>query len=290
MDKCGNWRFVKKVGLIFSLTLSMISASSLLAQGRRGQRGAGGSDPLPGGTAALHDLAYVTNGHMRQKLDLYLPKGNKKVPLIIFIHGGAFTRGDKKDQSPAPFLSDGYAFASLNYRLSQDAIFPAQIEDCKAAVRWLRLNAEKYRLDPDRFGAWGTSAGGHLVALLGTTGDTKIFDLGENLEFSSRIQAVADWFGPTDFLQMDAHKLPNKEKVVAANPITYIGPNAPPFLIAHGDADRLVPYQQSVLLEAALKAVEVPVTFYTVKGGGHGFRNDAADKLRTEFFAKYLKR
>ena len=312
MDRCGNWHFVKKVGLIFCLTLSMISVSSLLAQGRRGQRGAGGSDPLPGGTVALQDLAYVTNGHMHQKLDLYLPKGNKKVPLIIFIHGGAFTRGDKKDQNPAPFLSDGYAFASLNYRLSQDAIFPAQIEDCKAAIRWLRRNAEKYRLDPDRFGAWGTSAGGHLVALLGTTGDTKLFDVGENLEFSSRIQAVADWFGPTDFLQMDAHKLPNgmghdapgspesrliggaiqrnKEKVAAANPITYISPGAPPFLIAHGDADRLVPYQQSVLLAAALKAVEVPVTFYTVKGGGHGFRNAAADKLRTEFFAKYLKR
>jgi len=312
MYKSGNWRFVTKVGLIFCLAFSMISASALLAQGRRGQRAAAGSDSLPGGTVALHDLQYVTNGHVHQKLDLYLPKGNKKVPLIVFIHGGAFTRGDKKDQNPAPFLSDGYAFASLNYRLSQDAIFPAQIEDCKAAIRWLRRNAEKYRLDPDRFGAWGTSAGGHLVALLGTTGDTKLFDVGENLEFSSRIQAVADWFGPTDFLQMDAHKLPNgmghdapgspesrliggaiqrnKEKVAAANPITYISPGAPPFLIAHGDADRLVPYQQSVLLAAALKAVEVPVTFYTVKGGGHGFRNAAADKLRTEFFAKYLKR
>ena len=303
---------VKKAGLLVCLIVFMISVSALFAQGRRGSRGTrGGSDALPGGVVTYHDLDYVPQGHTRQKLDLYLPKGNKKVPLIVFIHGGAFTRGDKKDQNPAPFLSDGYAFASLNYRLSQDAIFPAQIEDCKAAVRWLRRNAEKYRLDPDRFGVWGTSAGGHLVALLGTTGDAKIFDVGENLEFSSRIQAVADWFGPTDFLQMDAHKGPNgmghdapgspesrliggaiqrnKEKVAAANPITYITPNDSPFLIAHGDADRLVPYQQSVILEGALKAAGVPVTFYTVKGGGHGFRNDTADKLRTEFFAKYLK-
>ena len=304
---------VNKAGRVLCLTLALlISLSDLSAQGRRGQRGArGGSGALPDGTVAHRDLAYVSNGHTLQKLDLYLPKGNKKVPLIIFIHGGAFTRGDKKDQDPAPFVSEGYAFASLNYRLSQDAIFPAQILDCKAAVRWLRANAEKYRLDPDRFGAWGTSAGGHLVVLLGTTGGTKIFDVGENLEFSSRIHAVADWFGPTDFLQMDAHKLSNgmghdapgspesrliggaiqrnKEKVAVANPITYITGSAPPFLIAHGDADRLVPYHQSVLLEAALKEAGVPVTFYTVKGGGHGFRNSTADKLRREFFAKHLK-
>jgi acetyl esterase/lipase len=253
----------------------------------------------------------VSGGHGLQKLDLYVLQAKKRVPLIIFVHGGGFSRGDKGDQNPAQFLSDGYAFAAVNYRLSDDAHFPAQIEDCKAAVRWLRSNAAKYNLDPDRFGAWGTSAGGHLVAMLGTTVDTTIFDVGQNLEVSSRVQAVADWFGPTDFLQMDAHKVPdgmghngagspesrliggalqlNREKATAANPITYITPNAPPFLIAHGDADRLVPHHQSVLLEAALKKAGVPVQFYTVKGGGHGFRNSTADKLRKEFFAKHLR-
>ena len=124
---------VKKAGLVLCLTLALItSLSALSAQGRRGQRGARGvSDALPGGTVAHRDLAYAPNGHTRQKLDLYLPKGNKTVPLIIFIHGGAFTRGDKRDQSPAPFVSDGYAFASLNYRLSQDAIFRRKLRIVK---------------------------------------------------------------------------------------------------------------------------------------------------------------
>jgi acetyl esterase/lipase len=266
---------------------------------------------LPRGATAHRDVAYVTNGHPLQKLDLYIPRTDKSVPVILFVHGGGFSRGDKYDQDPGPFLSDGYAFAAINYRLSGDAIFPAQIEDCKAAVRWLRAHAATYRLDPDRFGAWGTSAGGHLVAMLGTTGDTRIFDVGENLDFSSNVQAVADWFGPTDFLQMDAHRLPdgmghdgagspesrliggpiqrNRDKVARANPITYITPVDPPFLIAHGDQDRLVPIHQSQLLDAALKAAGVPVTFITVKGAGHGLRNEAADKKRKEFFARHLK-
>jgi acetyl esterase/lipase len=258
-----------------------------------------------------NDVSYVTNGHARQKLDLYIPKSKKKTPLIILIHGGGFRGGDADTMNPAPFLAEGFAAASINYRLSGDAVFPAQIEDCKAAVRWLRHNASKYNIDPDRFGVWGTSAGGHLAAMLGTTGETRIFDVGENLEVSSQVQAVADWFGPTDFLQMDAHRLStgmvhngggspesqliggplqqNKEKVAAANPITYITATAPPFLIAHGDSDPLVPHHQSELLEAALKKAGTPVTFYTVKGGGHGFRNATADEMRRKFFAKYLK-
>lgn len=133
ISNAGTGTMVKKAGRVLCFILAL--TLSLSAQGRRGQRGARGSDALPGGTVVNRDLAYVSNGHTLQKLDLYLPKGNRKIPLIIFIHGGAFTRGDKKDQDPAPFVSEGYAFASLNYRLSQDAIFPAQIEDCKAAVR-----------------------------------------------------------------------------------------------------------------------------------------------------------
>jgi acetyl esterase/lipase len=310
-------KFKARYAVSLAFALVMTSWGSL-PQGRRGQRAAppsrgqrGENARLPAGTTAYHDLAYVTNGHARQKLDLYIPKTKSKAPLIIFIHGGGFSGGDKGGQNPGPFLSEGYAFASLNYRLSGDAIFPAQIEDCKAAVRWLRSNAERYKLDPDRFGAWGTSAGGHLVAMLGTTGETTVFDVGENPGVSSRVQAVADWFGPTDFLQMDAHRVPNgmghdapgspesrliggalqrnKDKVARANPITYITSSAPPFLIAHGDADRLVPYHQSVLLEAALKKAGVAVTFHTVKGGGHGLRDETADKMRKEFFARYLK-
>lgn len=198
----------------------------------------------PDGTTVHRDLAYVSGGHERQKLDLYLPKDGTNLPLIINIHGGAFKAGSKENGVPLEYLTQGCAVASINYRLSQHAIFPAQIEDCKAAVRWLRAHASEYRLDPNRFAAWGSSAGGHLAAMLGTTGDTQQFDVGGNLDQPSRVQAVVDYFGPTDFLQMDAHRLPNgqvhdlanspeseliggpiqqnKEKAARANPIAYV--------------------------------------------------------------------
>jgi len=271
--------------------------------------------PIPAGTVVHRDLAYVTNGHPRQKLDLYLPANAANAPLIIMIHGGAFKSGSKEGENPVPFLSQGYAVASLNYRLSGHARFPAQIEDCKAAVRWLRAHAGQYGYDPDRFGAWGASAGGHLVTMLGTTGSTTTFDVGENLSMSSRVQAVADNFGPTDFLQMDAHRLPdgmahnppdspeseliggalqeNPDKARMANPITYItasGVATPPFLVIHGDRDPLVPHHQSELLVAALRSAGVPVTFYTVKGGGHGgFTDPNVEALTRTFFAEHLQ-
>jgi acetyl esterase/lipase len=272
---------------------------------------------LPEGTVVHRDLAYVTkNAHERHVLDLYLPAEGDNLPLIVWIHGGGWQNGSKDRPTGLQFLRDGYAIASINYRLSGHALFPAQIEDCKAAVRWLRANARKYRIDPNRFGVWGASAGGHLVAMLGTTGGVKEFDVGENLQVSSRVQAVCDFYGPTDFLQMDAHRVPgaalthdspgspeakliggpiqeNKEKVARANPITYIRKDAPPFLIVHGDADPLVPHHQSELLRDALEKASVPVTLYTVKGGGHGqgFQQDAnlMPAVRA-FFAKTLTR
>ncbi len=268
--------------------------------------------PVPPGTTVHRDLAYVTNGHPRQKLDLYLPANATHAPLIIMIHGGAFKFGSKEGENPVPFLSQGYAVASLNYRLSGHARFPAQIEDCKAAVRWLRAHAGQYGYDPDRFGAWGASAGGHLVTMLGTTGSTTLFDVGENLSVSSRVQAVADNYGPTDFLQMDAHRLPdgmahnppdspeseliggalqeNPDKARMANPITYVTKDCPPFLVIHGDRDPLVPHHQSELLVAALRSAGVSVTFYTVKGGGHGgFTDPMVEDLTRTFFAEKLK-
>jgi acetyl esterase/lipase len=268
--------------------------------------------PLPEGAVVHRDLAYVPGGHERQKLDLYLPKSDLALPLIINIHGGAFRMGSKEMGVPTEYLARGYAVASINYRLSQHAIFPAQIEDCKAAVRWLRANAGQYGLDPNRFAAMGSSAGGHLAAMLGTAGDIPEFDVGDHLDQCSRVQAVVDYFGPTDFLQMDAHRLPNgqfhdpadspesqliggaiqenQEKTKRANPITYVSRDDPPFLICHGDADPLVPHHQSELLVAALEAAGVPVTFHTVKGGGHGRFNDPKVAERTrDFLATHLE-
>jgi len=271
------------------------------------------ADALPAGIVLHRDLAYVSGGHERQKLDLYLPRAAGPLPLIVWIHGGAFRMGSKEGHIPAEMLEQGYAIASLNYRLSQHALFPAQIEDCRAAVRWLRAHADTYGLDPARCASWGESAGGHLAAMLGTAGPERSFEVGEYLEHSSRVQAVLDFFGPTDFARMDAQRLPDGQihdapdspesqlvggpiqerpaEVTRANPVTYVTPEAPPFLIVHGDRDPLVPYGQSLLLVDALRAAGVPVTFYTVVGAGHGgFDDPQIPILVHEFLAAHLRR
>lgn len=275
-------------------------------------------DPLiPSGARALRDLAYVDGGHERQRLDLFVPHSAHPLPLIVWIHGGAFRMGDKAgadrdNAAPLDYLARGYAVASINYRLSQHARFPAQLEDCKAAVRWLRAHATEFNLAPERVAAWGPSAGGYLSAFLGTTGSAREFDVGAHLDQSSRVQCVVDYFGPTDFLQMDAHRPPggmvhdgadspesqliggpiqeHPQRVARANPITYVTADAPPFLIVHGDADPLVPHHQSVLLAEALRDAGAPVEFHTVAGGGHGgFADPRVPALTEAFLALHLK-
>ena len=156
---------------------------------------------LPEGISAKRDIEYVPGGGKRRMLDVYYPeKAGKPVPLVVWIHGGAWSAGSK-DRTPAISLLDqGFAVASVTYRFSQDAVFPAQIEDCKSAIRWLRKNAAQYNIDPEKIGVWGSSAGGHLVAMLGVSGDVKDWEKGENLDQSSRVQAVCDWFGPSNLL------------------------------------------------------------------------------------------
>jgi acetyl esterase/lipase len=270
---------------LFSLLLSTIAPLALAQRGPK--------VPLPEGTRVLENIAYVPGGHERQKLDLYLPPTGSRWPLVVAVHGGAFRMGSKEGEPAGAFVARGFAVAAINYRLSQHAVFPAQIEDGKAAVRWLRANAARYGYDPERVASYGASAGGHLAAMLGTAGDVKVFEVGANLEVSSRVQAVVDFFGPTDFLQMDAHRpspeamvhdtpdspesqlvggpiRDNPDRVARANPITYVTPDDPPFLIVHGDADLLVPHHQSELLEAALRKAGVRVRLVSIQGGPHG--------------------
>jgi acetyl esterase/lipase len=267
--------------------------------------------PLPPNVKVLRDMAYATDS-AAQKLDLYLPeKADASLPLIIWVHGGAWLAGDKAKCPALPATQDGFAVASLNYRLSQEARFPAQIEDCKGAVRWLRAHAKEYNLDEKRFGAWGSSAGGHLVALLGTSGDVNELEgnVGGNLEFSSRVQVVCDWFGPTDFLKIGdfpsnlKHNAPdspeskllggpileNKDKAARANPITYLTKDDPPFLIMHGDKDMTVPLNQSELLRDALQDAKMDVQYQVVEGAGHGFGGNKNMQTVRAFFDKYLK-
>ncbi len=270
---------------------------------------------LPSAAKAHRDLAYVEGGHERQKLDLFLPeKASGPLPVIIWVHGGGWQNGSK-DQCPplrGGYLERGYAVASLGYRLSQHAVFPAQIEDCKAAIRWLRAHAKEYGLDAQRFGVWGSSAGGHLVALIGTSGEVKEFEVGANPEQNSRVQAVCDYFGPTDFTVFastpgyESHAtatspeakllggavLENREKAARLNSITYVTRDDPPFLIVHGDKDPTVPINQSQLLFNALKKAGVSAHFHTIHGAGHGgpgFNDPMIAEMVSAFFDEKLK-
>lgn len=268
-----------------------------------GGGGPGGGSFGTAPTATHTNLAYA-DASDSQVLDLWLPENAPDAtPLVIYIHGGAFKGGDKAmvGGKVQPLLDAGYAVASLNYRLSGEALFPAGAQDVKAAVRWLRANADTYNLDPDNFAAWGESAGGNLVSLIGTTGDQATVlddpDLG-NANVSSAVQAVIDWYGPTDFLQMDtqaaeggsctspeAHDPVSSpesawmgaaiqtvpDTVEQANPITYIATaqRLPAFSIAHGDADCNVPYQQSQILADALTAVGADADLTILPGASH---------------------
>ena len=274
----------------------------------------------PPGFVAHRDLIYASVEGRDLLLDVYAPekKPAKPMPVVVFVHGGGWRNGSKdRIARPLPILKHGYVLVSVGYRLSGEAIFPAAIEDCKAAVRWVRANAAKYGIDPDRLGVWGSSAGGHLVALLGTAWEVKEWDAAheENAGYSSKPTAVCNWFGPTDFLRMndfegridhDAADSPESrfigvpiqdhpEKVQKANPITYVTPDDPPMLHMHGEKDQAVPFNQSELLHAALQKVGVESTLYKVVGGDHGFRNAVKDtpesllQMTAGFFDKHLK-
>jgi acetyl esterase/lipase len=263
---------------------------------------------LPEDVKALRNLEYVEGGHARNRLDLYLPeKAKGLLPLVVWIHGGAWSGGDKGGLFVMPMMPKGCAVASINYRLSKQAVFPAQIEDCKAAIRWLRANAAKYGIDPNRIGVWGSSAGGHLVALLGTTAGVKDFEgSGGNLDQSSRVQCVVDWCGPSDLTTMgkegDRPGSPvalliggpapeNEEKARKASPLTYVSKDSAPFLIMHGDKDNTVPLRQSEVLADALRKADVEVALHVIKGTGHGgpgFQTPESRKLVDDFFAKHL--
>jgi acetyl esterase/lipase len=294
----------------YLLVVAFAGASNGSAQQKNPEAKAIQPPKPPENVKALRDLEYVSGGHERQKLDLYLPeKADGPLPVIVWVHGGAWRVGDKNFCPALPLSAKGFAVASINYRFSSQAVFPAQIHDCKAAIRWLRANAKKYNLDPDRIGAWGASAGGHLVALLGTSSHVKELDGKDgNLDQSSRVQCVVDWFGHADLRGLTG---PNndpkhpvrqllggaptdqKEKAALASAVVHITKDCPPFLIMHGDKDFSVPYAQSVMLDEALKKAGVPVTLVKLEGAGHNgkeFHTPEILKQVEEFFRKQLQK
>lgn len=238
------------------------------------------------GTSEL-DITYCTPNNMPQKLDVYYPASGGPWPVVIYVHGGAWNSGDKSEGLFLRGLTDqGFLLISVNYRLATNGNkFPVMIEDVKCAVRYLRAYAAKYNLDPHHIGAIGASAGAHLAALLGTTDQTAGWDTLEYLDQSSRVQAVVTLAGFSDFtrqvdesaamaIQYAFADAPGSDspKMVAASPITYITSDDPPFLIIHGDQDKLAPLEQSQILDEHLRAAGVPSTLVIVKNGEHSLQ------------------
>ncbi len=261
----------------------------------------------------IRDLEYAPAGGKSRSLDLYLPDpATGPRPLVVWIHGGSWRGGDKARNQAAFLGAHGFATASLNYRLLQEAPFPAQIRDCKAAIRFLRTHAAEFNLDPGRIGVWGESAGGNLAALLGTT--SGVAELEEPAERGlSRVQAVCDCFGPTDMPTLLARArmvpptsplaketativallgaTPSAETQRQASPLAFVSPAAAPFLVLHGAQDPLVPLKQSEDLCAALRAAGVEATLVVLPGAGHGgdpFQAPALQARILGFFARHL--
>lgn len=256
----------------------------------------------PSGVKKIGDVVYATvkgadGEDLPLKLDLYVPEkvaeGERARPLVVWIHGGGW-QGGSKDRCPANRLVlDGYVVASIQYRLTDVAPWPAQIQDCKGAIRWLRANAEKYGIDGARIGVWGASAGGHLAAMLGMTTpkDDLVLegDVGGNASQSSGVHAVVNWFGPADLVKMvdgirldddgpdgpltklAGGKLSEKMDVLKqASPVIYASRDDAPMLIMHGTDDRLVPLEQSVMLREALQKSGARVELMEKANSGHG--------------------
>ena len=260
------------------------------------------------------DVVYKqVDGHNLQ-LDIYSPKSiTHPLPVVLWIHGHRWSYGSKEQRPSVNLMAQGYIVVSIDYRLSGEAPFPAAIEDCKAAVRWLRANAATYHIDPDHIGAWGHSAGGHLAALLGTSGGVaELEGAGDNSTFSSRVQAVCDMSGPSDILQLyetvsslndgsgrrakssveqflGGSVEQNRAKAIAASPITYVSKDDAAFLIIHGENDMSIPVSQSEVFVEKLKAAGVDATLEIAKGRGHGVGAPGFASEIIGFFDKHLK-
>lgn len=252
-------------------------------------------------------------GHVRKdlKLDIIYPEDPGNLyPCIIWICGGAWLAMDKSAHLPylAQLARSGFVVASVEYRTSNEAVFPAQLIDVKSAVRYLRAHAGRYRIDPERFGVMGESAGGHLTAMAALA-DDPAFDVGEYLEYSSRVQAACPWYPPADVtsfpydspviaaaspesLMLGKNVMLNKEEAMKACPVSYVTKDAPPFMILHGTDDHTVPFSQGEILHDRLEEAGCDVRLTAIEGADHAdrqfFQEETWRRIRA-FFQEKLK-
>lgn len=266
------------------------------------------------GFKVLRNQDYVGAGNVRQMLDLYLPEAPSAElrPLLVYIHGGGWAAGSKDRAEVLTGLIKGTPLvgASLNYRFSNEAKWPAQIHDCKAAIRWLRAHAKEHGINPDKIAAFGISAGGHLVSMLGVTGGEKDLEgtLGLHLDQSSRVTCVLDFCGPSNFLtfggkgstidpddpkgalaRLIGGPLKDKREIGQnASPVNHLSSDDAPFLIIHGDKDTIVPYAQAQEFDAALEAAKLPSTLITGTDGPHVFVSAPLIERMKAFLGRHL--
>ncbi|VBB07261.1 alpha/beta hydrolase fold-3 [Lucifera butyrica] len=264
--------------------------------------------------------------NVAMKMDVLKPQQKEKMPAIVFITGGGFINANKDSyiQQRMDLAAAGYVVASIEYRVAPTAVFPQPLEDVKSAIRYLKAHAEQFNINPDKIGVLGGSAGGYLAAMAGTTSGTKQFDKGDNLNQNSNVQAVVDLYGLSDLTRVgsdfspevqELHKSPgatealwvngspvfggkdggilaDPERAKAANPITYISDQTPPFLLMHGDKDTLVSPSQTEILHQALTAQGIESTRYVVKGAQHGgiyWIQPEVMQVIISFFDKHFK-
>ncbi|MBE2282615.1 MAG: alpha/beta hydrolase [Prosthecobacter sp.] len=270
------------------------------------------------GVEVTLDQPFAGNTNPKQMVDVYVPKkrnGDKPLPVIALIHGGGWVNGDRLGYASLGIQlarTGDYAAVGVGYRLSKEASWPAQVHDCKAAIRWIRAHAKEYNLDADKIAVWGSSAGGHLSSLLGTSGDVKELegDLGPNASFSSRVQCVVNLCGPEDFTQalmFDKQHQPiwNDDAVsgllggnaqekhanaVAASPVTHVSKDDPPFITFHGTQDQRVAFRHAETIHAALQKAGVPSLLVPITGGAHGSVSHPEVKVRGQQFTDKILR
>jgi len=267
---------------------------------------------VPDSVIIERDVEFSRVGDRPLLLDVVRPKKEsvRPRPVVVHIHGGGWSGGDKTQAlSGLMVAADKYDYIgfTIGYRLTGEASWPAQINDCKAGIRWIKSQAAKYHLDPDKIAVWGHSAGGHLVSLLGTTGDIGSFNGKDGIpDASARVTCVVDWAGPSDLLTYaDKSKASDPKSGIArllggplaekldlaraASPVNHVSSDSAPFLIMHGTKDPMVPITQAEELVAALEKVHVPVTFVRIDGGGHGIAGDEVKQRVYTFLDKYLR-
>lgn len=266
---------------------------------------------VPDGVVFERDVEYANPDGQHLQLNLARPKaGEGPFPAVVCIHGGGFRAGSREGYNGTvlKLAQNGYVAVTVTYRLAPKYQFPAAVQDTKAAVRWLRANAKKYHVDPERIGTTGGSAGGHLTLFLGVTGDVKEFDGDQNPGFPSTVKCVVSYYGPSDFTKsygksVDAAQvLPlwlggdlttARERHIRSSPLYWVTPNAAPTLCVHGTKDTYVAHEQSQWMVDKLNAAGVEGELLLLEGAGHGLKGadaEKAEKAMFEFFDKHLKK